>query len=49
MSRVGVILGITELEVERVYRHRTIEVHARPTKRPGLFIIDGGHRHFFLN
>lgn len=34
MSRVGVILGITELEVERVYRHRTIEVHARPTKRP---------------
>ena len=34
MSRVGVILGITELEVERVYRHRTIEVHARPSKRP---------------
>lgn len=34
MSRAGVILGITDLEVERVERDRGIKVYARPTKRP---------------
>lgn len=34
MSRAGVILGISDLEVERVERDRGIKVYARPTKRP---------------
>ena len=34
MSHAGNILGISELEVERVDRNDTIEVYARPTKRP---------------
>ena len=34
MSHAGVILGITDLEVERVERDRGIKVYARPTKRP---------------
>lgn len=34
MSHAGVILGITDLEVERVERDRGIKVYARPTERP---------------
>ncbi len=34
MSHAGVILGITELEVERVDRDQGVKVYARPTKRP---------------
>ncbi|MDO8862914.1 ISL3 family transposase [Haliea sp. E1-2-M8] len=34
MSHAGNILGISELEVERVDRDKGIEVYARPTKRP---------------
>lgn len=34
MSHLGVILGISDLEVERVERDRGIAVYARPTKRP---------------
>ncbi len=34
MSRVGNILGISDLEVERVDRDKGIEIYARPTKRP---------------
>lgn len=33
MSHAGVILGISELEVERVDRDRGIKVYARPTRR----------------
>ncbi len=33
MSHVGVILGISDLEVQRVDRHRSIEVYAKPTRR----------------
>ncbi len=34
MSHLGNIIGISDLEVERVNRDRGIEVYARPTKRP---------------
>ena len=34
MSHAGTILGLSELEVERVDRDDTIRVYARPTKRP---------------
>ncbi len=34
MSHAGVILGISDLEVEQVHRDREIKVYARPTKRP---------------
>ena len=34
MSHAGHILGISDLEVERVHRDDGIEVYARPTKRP---------------
>jgi len=34
MSHVSNILGLSDLEVERVDRHDSIEVYARPTKRP---------------
>ena len=34
MSHAGIILGISDLEVERVDRDRGIEVYARPTRRP---------------
>lgn len=34
MSRAGIIIGISELEVERVVRDETIRVYARPTRRP---------------
>ena len=34
MSHAGTILGITELEVERVVRDKDIKVYARPTNRP---------------
>ena len=44
MSHAGVILGITDLEVERVERDRTIKVYARPTRRPACIHCqhDGG-------
>jgi transposase len=41
MSHAGTILGITELEVERVDRTDNIKVYARPTKRPDC--IHCGH------
>jgi transposase len=41
MSHAGTILGITELEVERVVRHEDIKVYARPTNRPDC--IHCGH------
>jgi len=34
MSHAGTILGISELEVERIERDDNIRVYARPTKRP---------------
>jgi transposase len=34
MSHAGTILGISELEIERVHRHDFIEVWAKPTKKP---------------
>lgn len=34
MSHAGNILGISDLEIERVDRDKGIEVYARPTKRP---------------
>ena len=34
MSHLGRIIGITDLEVERVDREKGIEVYAKPTKRP---------------
>lgn len=34
MSNAGTILGISELEIERVHRHDFIEVWAKPTKKP---------------
>ena len=34
MSHAGIILGISELEVERVDRQDDIKVYARPTTRP---------------
>jgi transposase len=34
MSHASNILGLSDLEVERVDRHDSIEVYARPTKRP---------------
>ncbi len=34
MSHASVILGITELEVERVDRDQGVEVYAKPTQRP---------------
>jgi hypothetical protein len=34
MSHAGVILGISDLEIERVERDRSIKVYARPTTRP---------------
>lgn len=40
MSHAGTILGITDLEVERVDRNDHIEVYARPTKRPACIHCD---------
>ena len=34
MSHAGTIIGISDLEVERVDRNDHVEVYARPTKRP---------------
>ena len=34
MSHAGVILGISDLEVERVERDQSIRIYARPTRRP---------------
>lgn len=34
MSHAGVILGMSDLEIERVERDRGIKVYARPTRRP---------------
>ena len=34
MSHAGTIIGISDLEVERVDRDSNITVYARPTKRP---------------
>ena len=34
MSHTGVILGISDLEVERVERDQSIRIYARPTRRP---------------
>ena len=34
MSHTGTILGISELEIERVLRHDFIEVWVKPTKKP---------------
>jgi hypothetical protein len=34
MSHAGLILGLPELEVERVDRNDAIAVYARPKKRP---------------
>ena len=34
MSHAGVILGISELEIERIERDRSVEVYARPSRRP---------------
>jgi transposase len=34
MSHAGLILGLPELEVERVDRNDAIAVYARPRKRP---------------
>ncbi len=34
MSHAGVILGISDLEIERVERDQAIKVYARPTRRP---------------
>lgn len=34
MSLAGNILGISDLEVERVDRDHGIEIYARPTRRP---------------
>ena len=34
MPHAGIILGISELEVERVDRQDDIKVYARPTTRP---------------
>lgn len=41
MSHAGIIIGISELEVDRVERDKTIKVYARPTKRPNC--IHCGH------
>jgi len=40
MSHAGTILGISELEVERVDRGDEIKVYARPTKRPRCIHCD---------
>ena len=34
MSHAGNILGISDLEVERVERDQSIRIYARPTRRP---------------
>ena len=34
MSHAGVIVGISDLEIERVHRSREIKVYARPKSRP---------------
>ena len=43
MSHAGIILGISELEVEQVDRQDDIKVYARPTKRPRCIYCR--HRH----
>lgn len=40
MSRAGFILGISELEVERVFRDREVLVYARPSRRPRCIHCD---------
>lgn len=41
MSHAGTIVGISELEVERVDRNKGIEVWAKPTRRPPCKHCDG--------
>lgn len=40
MSHAGAILGITELEIERIHRHDSIEVWAKPSSRPSCVHCD---------
>ena len=45
MSHAGTILGISELEIERVHRHDFIEVWAKPTKKPLCKHCESRHLH----
>lgn len=40
MSHAGSILGISELEIERIHRHDSIEVWAKPSRRPSCKLCD---------